>query len=173
MAIQQHFGVVLKEAKRNFFDRQAVKNAMAAKERRALSRAGAFVRRRARSSIKRRKGISEPGNPPHAHIKGTDGIKKILFYHDHVKRTVIIGPVKFNSHGNVTVPGLLEYGGTKRDEITITRTRSNKKGSRGRFTGAIKERRRVNHRYRERPFMRPAWAAETPNFPGLWGNAER
>lgn len=173
MAVQDHFGLKLTWAKNNFFDREAVLRRTEAAERKVLSRAGAFVRTRARTSIKRRKGISAPGTPPNAHIKGTDGVKKILFMYDPRKATVIIGPVKFNSHGNVTVPGLLEYGGTKRDEVTVTRTRSKQKGSKGRFTGAIKSRRRINHRYLARPFMRPALALEAPKFPQLWKDAVR
>jgi hypothetical protein len=43
-------------AKQGFFDRAKVKNAVDAGTRRVLSRFGAFVRTRARTSIRKRKG---------------------------------------------------------------------------------------------------------------------
>jgi hypothetical protein len=55
-------------AKGSFFDRAKVKNAVDAGTRRVLSRFGAFVRTRARTSIRKRKGTSPPGGPPHAHV---------------------------------------------------------------------------------------------------------
>ena len=51
-------GMKLKAAKGLFFDRGAVLRATTAAERRVLSRFGAFVRQRARTSIRQRKGIA-------------------------------------------------------------------------------------------------------------------
>lgn len=158
------FGLSLKMAKANFFDRDVVLKKAEAAERRILSKSGAFVRTRARTSIKRRKGISAPGNPPHAHVKGTDGIKKILFYYEANRSTVVVGPVKFGSD-DTAVPGLLERGGR------VSRTLVRKvRDSKGRI---IKKGRRVNQRYLSRPFMAPALAAEAPKFPSLWKDAVR
>ncbi len=46
-----------------FFDSDRVKRAAGAAARRNLSKAGAFVRTAARSSIRKRKAISAPGQP--------------------------------------------------------------------------------------------------------------
>ena len=51
-------------AKQGFFDRAKVKNAADAGTRRVLSRFGAFVRTRAKTSIRKKKGTSPPGSPP-------------------------------------------------------------------------------------------------------------
>ena len=57
-------GMKLKAAKGLFFDRARVINTVDRTTRRNLSRFGSFVRQRARSSIRARKRISEPGLPP-------------------------------------------------------------------------------------------------------------
>jgi hypothetical protein len=158
MAVQDTFGLDLKWAKNNFFDRRVVLDRAQRAERRVLSRAGAFIRTRSRSSIKRRKGISIPGKPPHAHVKGTDGIKKILFAYDARAHSVVVGPVLFRSRGATTVPRLLERGG--RVQVDVRR-------------GRARRTRRVNQRYLARPFMNPAMLAEAPKFPQLWKGAVR
>ncbi|MEO0511798.1 MAG: hypothetical protein AAF108_02760 [Planctomycetota bacterium] len=50
-----------------FFDRPAVQRAIDPARRRALSKAGAFVRQRAKTSMRKRRGTSRPGQPPFAH----------------------------------------------------------------------------------------------------------
>ena len=50
--------------KQMFFDRAKVKNAVDKGVRKVLSKFGAFVRRTARSSIRKRKRVSAPGEPP-------------------------------------------------------------------------------------------------------------
>ncbi|MEM9108608.1 MAG: hypothetical protein AAGC72_01135 [Planctomycetota bacterium] len=125
-----------------FFDRDKVLDKLDRDERRLLSRAGAFVRRRARSSIRKRKGISKSGKPPASH---TGQYKKsILFGYEKSSRSVVIGPSA--SFGGSEVPELLEFGG------------SAKRGGRT-----------VN--YDARPHMGPALEAETPNFPELFTNS--
>jgi hypothetical protein len=52
-----------------FFDRQSVIDRMTKANRRALSKVGAFIRRRARSSLRRRKRRSQPGSPPSVHSR--------------------------------------------------------------------------------------------------------
>lgn len=142
---------------KSFFDSEHVMRKADAMQRKTLSKFGAFVRQRARSSIKRRKAISNPGSPPSSHTQsgsGTflDGIKSIFFAYDSSRRTVVVGPVAFNG-GRGIVPGLLERGGT------VTRRegfgRRNRKGPS-----------RTLH-YRARPFMQPAMEAELPKFSGL------
>jgi len=80
-----------------FFDRLAVENRLAAKERRAMSKIGAFIRTSARSSIKRRRRPSAPGSPPNAHSKDrVVTLKNILFGYDPSSHSVVAGPVLLN-----------------------------------------------------------------------------
>lgn len=109
---------VTTEVQKFFFDRQKINDAIDREKKRALSRAGAFVRRRQRSSIKRRKSVSQPGRPPHSHTKsGAEGrasIKRILFGYSPIDESVFIGMVKVSSsqvRGDKPLPGILEDGG--------------------------------------------------------------
>ena len=138
------FGFKMDAFKRSFFDRTAVMKKMDAKTHRALSAFGAFVRRTARSSIRKSKGISKPGQPPHAH--GAKGIKEIFFGYDKAKKTVVIGPVLLNATAQPagkTVPELLESGG----QVSVTEKD-------GKVTLMF---------YRARPFMKPAFDNEKQN----------
>src|SRR5690242_12299768 len=88
-----------------FFDRKAVVDATTVAERKALSRIGAFVRRRARSSLRRRKRVSRPGEPPSVHSKDdTANLKNILFAYEPSHRRVVIGPVGLNQVNSLTLP---------------------------------------------------------------------
>lgn len=129
-------------AKKLFFDRAAVTDPFTKGERRVLSKFGAYVRQRARTSIRKRKGTSPPGSPPFSHV-GTlrNGI---LFARDDDRRSVVIGPVPY---GRGVAPNLLEYGGTG----TV--------GPKGKPRTAT---------YAPRPYMRPAFAAELPAVPKMF-----
>ena len=59
-----------------FFDRQRVMSGDRA-TRKVFSKFGAFVRQTARSSIRKRKSISEPGQPPSSH---TGLLKRNIFF---------------------------------------------------------------------------------------------
>lgn len=89
-----------------FFDRQKVIDMMDKKTHSALKKAGAFIQRVARQSIRRRKKPSAPGQPPSAHAK--EGLKKILFVAD--RQSLIVGPVGFGPKPGV-VPQTNEFGG--------------------------------------------------------------
>ena len=131
-----------------FFDSPRVQRAMDAASRAALSRAGAFIRQRAKTSIRKRKGSSRPGSPPHSHA---GHLRRLIFFaYDPGSESVVIGPVRFKQG---EAPSLLEFGG-----------RAVREGRRGR-------RRRV--RYRRRPFMGPALAAEVPELPNRWRDSVR
>lgn len=132
-----------------FFDRQKVIDATDRASRRVLSRFGAFVRQRARTSIRKRKGTSAPGNPPHSHV----GLLRrfIFFGYDRRKHSVVIGPTALAASGG-EAPALLEYGGT-------ARIRDPRSG------------RRRTARYRGRPYMGPALEAEQPKLPSMWRNS--
>lgn len=121
-----------------FLDRAAVTSAVDAGTRRALSRAGAFVRTRARSSIRKRKAISRPGQPPSSH---SGELRRFLFFaYDPATRSVVVGPAKFKRG---EAPPLLEYGGAV--------TRPTRDGNQV-----------LN--YRPRPFMQPALEKERSQF---------
>src|SRR5260221_9162328 len=96
----------LAQIKGLFFDRDLVLGKAEKASVKVLARFGAFVRRRARSSIKplpkraktREKrgisadGTSAPGNPPVSH-KGT--IRDFIFFsYDPTSNNVVIGPVQ-------------------------------------------------------------------------------
>jgi phage gpG-like protein len=155
-----------------FFDRPAVRNALKAPTKKALSKAGAFIQRRARSSMRRksaairRKGKivgfrertpSPAGSPPFAWSRDKFAtLKNILFGYDENRESVIVGPVGF---GRKEVPALHEFGGTaKRTRIKFRR--------RGGRNVPIKE--HYTARYPARPFMGPALAAEAPKLPPLF-----
>jgi hypothetical protein len=144
--------VLTLHAKQFFFDSRKVQRSVDRAKRKELSRAGAFVRRRARSSIRKRKRVSRPGEPPSAH---QGDIRKILFAWDPLAESVVVGPLAFNGsgNGNETVPALLEHGGT------VVRRGKRGKGKRRKLT------------YRPRPFMGPALTAEAEKFPRLFRNA--
>ena len=145
--------------KGSFFDRSKIETPVQRMWKRQLSRFGAFVRQRAKTSIRYRKKPSEPGQPPTAHrtsrrkhVNKKTGVVKIrpvsllrefiFFAYDQPANTVVIGPALLRGvkrQGSQTVPELLEYGGSV-------------VGPRGTM------------RYEPRPFMRPADAKERPKF---------
>lgn len=145
------------EQKRFFFDRQAVINAVGKAGAKNLSKAGAFIRRSARSSLRRRKRTAAPGEPPSVHSKDPVAtLKNIWFVFDPALRSVIVGPVKLNSvvklegSDRATVPALHELGGVAM---------------------VIRRKRRRRARYAPRPFMGPAMQRELPKFPQLWADS--
>ncbi len=136
-----------------FFDKAPVLRAVDRAERQVLSKAGAFIRRRAKSLVRKRKRVSRPGEPPSSHA---GHLRRLIFFgYDRAASSVVIGPLLFRSAGGPTVPELLEFGGVV--------TRERKKG----------RRRRRTMRYRSRPFMGPAMEAEAPNFPSLFKDSVR
>ena len=141
-------GLKLNQAKGLFFDRTAVTNAADRAERRVLSRFGAFVRRGARSSIRRRKSVSQPGSPPSSH---TGLLKRnIFFIYERQRSNVVIGPILLNK--GTDAPAILEHGGS------VTRRRRKK---------------RVRMTYRPRPFMGPAFEREKSKLPQMWRDSIR
>jgi hypothetical protein len=125
-----------------FFDKAAVINAMDRKDRAALSKAGAFIRTRARSSMRRTKKSAPKGQPPRAHV---GKLKEFLYFsYDPQTKSVVVGPAKF---GDGTVPRIQEEGGIAQ----------------------LPNGKRV--RIDPHPYMGPALAAELPNLPGRWGGS--
>lgn len=136
----------LQEFKAGFFDRQAVQQAVDKAARKNLSKFGAFVRRSAQTSIRSRKRVSDPGNPPSSH---TGLLKRhIYFAYDPQRKSVVIGPVAWKRRGAFTVPEVLEYG------------------------GLVKEAKQ-KYNYRARPFMRPAFEKEKARLASIWRDSIR
>jgi hypothetical protein len=149
------------QSKQMFFDRQAVIDAVGKANARNLSRAGSFIRRGARSSLRRRKRASTPGSPPSVHSRDpVASLKNIWFVFDPQSRSVIVGPVKLNGpvrlsgSNRTTVPALQELGGV----AVVT-------------DGPRRRRRERLATYPKRPFMGPAMQRELPKFTGLWANS--
>lgn len=142
-------GLNLKTTKETFFDTKRVRDAVGAAARRVLSKFGAYVMTAARSSIRKRKRRSAPGEPPSSHT----GLLKhfILFGYDVDRRSVVIGPARLNQkHGDA--PESLEYGGVS---TILTGSRRRGRGTRRVVVAA-------------RPFMRPALGRELPKLPAMW-----
>ena len=139
-----------------FFDRPKVKRAVDRAQRRALSKAGAFIRQRARTSMRKRRGSAPPGQPPHAHEGSLRRL--LLFGYDRASDSVVVGPVGFRRGG---APSTLEFGG----RATVTRRRTMRDGKR-----VIKSKRA---RIEARPYMGPALKKELPNIPKAWANSVR
>lgn len=140
-------GMGISKAKAGFFDRQAVLGAMGKAERGVLSKFGAFVRQRAKTSMWKRKEASKPGQPPSRHL-GLLG-KFLFFVFESARHSVVIGPADLNERiGNA--PEALEKGG-----LSETMRRGAK----------------VRVRVRPRPFMKPAFDRELPGVGKLWQDA--
>lgn len=99
---------------RSHFEPKRIENPMIRKRQRVHRKFGAFVRKRAMSSIRRRKNPSKPGRPP---TNQTGQLKRSIFFAAD-EHTATIGPTKFNQvvpdiklDGRTTVPELLEDGG--------------------------------------------------------------
>lgn len=181
-------GFKVDAAKALFFDRAAVTGAVDKATRKVLSRFGAFVRRRARSSIRKRKKVSQPGQPP----SGRTGLlKRLLFFAFEPRRqSVVIGPAALNGgygdgaemleHGGTTTRRLWviepeELAGAKRDAAGRLRTAAGKfvtGGGEVQFRSG-RDAPRVTVRHRARPFMGPAMDAELPGLPGMWRDTVR
>lgn len=149
--------------KATFFDRPAVLRAVDAKTRRVLSQYGAFTRRTARRSLRKRKGASAPGNPPHTH---EGSLKRLIFFsYDARRRSVVIGPVPF---GDGRAPSLLEHGGTTtlRNAMIPVEVRDRRTG----VTKRVFRRYTGRATYAPRPFMGPAGEAElrNPKIAAMW-----
>lgn len=183
-----------------FFDRQLVLDKVDKARVRNLSKIGAYIRTRARRSIRPSKTASRPGNPPHSHI----GLlrDKIYFSYDNDTGGAVVGPVKLNlisvvngSFRSGTVPEILEYGGTIGVVEQWSHWVRNKNGTRGGWTrldlrergakklaivavhdpGMLALTRIRQVKIEARPYMQPALKAETtnPKLRAAWENTLR
>jgi hypothetical protein len=128
-----------------FFDSKRITSSVDKATRKVLSRFGAFVRRTAKQSIRKRKKSSAPGKPPSSH---TGLLKRFIFFgYDRKNLTVVIGPARLTDNNRGTAPSILEFGGT----ATV-------KG----------KKRKKNVTIQPRPFMGPALEKEKPGLPSMW-----
>jgi len=127
------------------FDADRVMRAVEDAGARSMRRAGAFIRAAARSSIRKRKRVSNPGEPPSSHAG--DLRRLIVFDYDRSSNSLVVGPMLFPGarKGHVlpddTVPHILEYGGN----ATVIKSGKTVWGKRKRI------------HIKARPYMRPAF----------------
>jgi hypothetical protein len=127
-----------------FFDKTKVKKNIDARTKKVLSKFGAFVRRRARQSIRKRKGTSKPGQVPFSH---TGILKKFIFFgYDSAKRSVVIGAVKVSGKSG-KAPFALEHG------------------------GRVKLKNGNSATIKPRPFMQPAFKKELTKLKSIWAES--
>lgn len=92
--------------KNGFFDRKAVIAIIGQAAASGMMRTGGYVRKVSRNSMKKKKGPSAPGSPPHVH---SGELKKLLYFaFDYGTKSMVIGPVGFKGSD---VPRVLEFGG--------------------------------------------------------------
>lgn len=174
--------LTVEAAKRNFFDRAAVINAIGRSKARLLSKGGAYVRTDARGSMKRRKynTTAPAGSPPFAHSSDPfASLKNILFSWDPITESVVVGPVKLNLVSFVgamattgLVPQVQEFGGrlgTYEYQHWNGQWYRADLRSRRRFAGRPQRIRQAT--YPKRPFMGPALNRTYGKIPELWRNA--
>lgn len=139
-----NFGIDFTTMRSMFFDRNAVSNHIDATTKKVFTKFGAYVRRRARRSIRKRKGSSAPGKPPSSH---TGVLRRFIFFgFDSARRSVVIGPVLAPSKSG-KAPAVLEHGGT----VTLPS---------GERTDVA-----------PRPYMGPAFEHEHSNLDSIWRDA--
>lgn len=105
----------IETAKSRFFDRAPIDRVVDRQTKKAFSKFGAYVRRKAKGLIRKvgKKGASaRPGQPP----KSRTGLLKdhIYFAYDPTNKSVVIGPARLENLDrgqSRRTPGLLERGG--------------------------------------------------------------
>ena len=157
-----------------FFDKPSVKNAMDKETRKAFRKFGAYVRTRARSSIRRRRKASSPGKPPSSHT----GLLKTYIYFDGDEDNVVIGAMPLNMKnvvgaGGEKIPQILEHGGTviQTEVFKWGKWRRADLRSRRRNAGLQMRKRRIP--IAARPFMGPAFEKEKAKLPACWSGTLR
>jgi hypothetical protein len=156
-----------------FFDSAKVLNTVAAGTRKVLSKLGAFIRRRAKSSIRKSKQSALAGQPPKSHAGQLRDL--IFFAWDAARQSVVIGPIAFKSQA--VVPELMEEGGTVTVSVlqspTGRKARSQEQAEAyralilaGKIVPAQAIKVKVTKKYAPHPFMGPARDAELPSFAG-------
>jgi len=165
-------------AKNFFLNTDLVKSKIDKTTRKNLTKIGAFIRKRARSSMRasgksEKTQVSEPGKPPRYHTRLLKD--RIFFIYEPREQAVIIGPelvrTKRGQEGNLTVPELLEFGGT------VTRKKSEQRWvtREGKKKLVFDKPKTVKYHYDARPYMGPALDKErkNPKLMGAWKDSVR
>lgn len=143
-----------------------------------LGRAGAWLMRTARKSIRRRKNrnIHSPvGTPPYSHKPGAlPPFKQIFFQPNNFNMTVTVGMVGYPGKGK-PVPGLHEHGrhATRKIFKAVGRRQLKRKFKVPRMGGIVTKRVAQGVQYPPRPFMHPALLKIIPQLPKFWTNSLR
>jgi len=190
---QSHGGGSVEWYKGSFFDAGAVMKEMDKATRRVFSRFGAFVRQRARASIRYQVPPAQPGRPPAGHrtqmrmkrVKKTGTFRAqavsplrelIFFAYSAESQSLVVGPAIFAGSrqprpGGRTIPETLERGGT----ATVMEAMS---GGRWRLIETLellqrttKPTRKRQARIDARAFMAPALEAELPKLVPMYANS--
>lgn len=167
-------GAKLIDVKKMFFDARGMKRGVNKAKFKFLSKAGAFVMTRARQSMRSSKKTSAPGEPPRAH--GRKLLKRNVFFAlDRAAEMTLVGPIFLNQVDRDkdgqpmrgTVPSVLEYGGVIKilEVFKFGKWQRADQRSTRRLAGLPTRLRTV--RIAARPFMGPALAKESPNFPAM------
>ena len=111
----QYFDITT-NIKRIILETQKINNAVDRATKAPIVKSLAFLRRRMRTQLRRRKNASTPNKPASVHSKDPVAtLKYILFAYDNRTKSGIVGPVKLNTVANrqnsEPLPGLLEGGG--------------------------------------------------------------
>ncbi|HEY2251274.1 MAG TPA: hypothetical protein VGH74_09445 [Planctomycetaceae bacterium] len=160
--MRTHFKV---NPNKSYFDKPAVIQAAGMATATQLGKAGSYIRRDARKSIRPGKKPSKPGRPPHGH--GQQRLKEgIEFAWDYAAKCMVCGPaalnwVFFDGAGKPmtgAIPRVLEEGGDY-NVLEVFNTFSKKwqradLRSKRRLSAKKKRMRRVH--IEARPYMRPA-----------------
>jgi hypothetical protein len=166
-----------------FFDRAEVLKQISQIERRALSRMGAFIQRRAKTDVLRRTRPygpkkkptrdasgrfqavdvpAVPGQPPIVRAKGYASLRRIIFALGPDNQSVLVGPVRFKPltrSNRKTVPELLEFGGSAKVTETVYPDGRVYRGV-SKFRGRGETVRNRNANYKPFPFMSVALERE-------------
>jgi hypothetical protein len=183
------FQIGIREFKAGFFTSEEIKKKLEAGQQRALSKAGSYVQRRMKSSIRYRKKTSAVGQTPSAHRsesftrekKSKSGavsrqnvspLRELIFFaYDSKTKSTVIGPAKFGAKGG-KAPPTLEKGGPATIVTPIPRPRGRKaspsqseafrrKVKEGSIIVPAREYERKPIVVAPRPFVRPAGETES------------
>lgn len=153
------FDITLNSRLKTSFQSARVMSRTASVAMRALIRQAAFIRKVAKSSIRKPKGTktqSDPGNPPYSHT----GLLRqhIYFDADRVAGAVLVGPAKLNNvrQFQAPPPQVLEEGGVIKGQFVRSSSPSA---------------RRYETRIAPRPYMRPAFEKSQKRLKDFWQQA--
>lgn len=163
----------MREAKKFFFDRKRVMDAMDRATARVFGRFGGTVRLAAQRSMKQASGPKDyaaPGRPPKVHKGFLRGF--IYYIYDPGERAVVIGPTPLpgrrrSPFSNYTVPEVHEKGAPAAYRIGAQKDTYTRYG-RVKYRAAGR-----TYHYPARPYMAPAFEKVLTKLPDYWRNSIR